>query len=159
MALPVSLRNKSLYTTLSSKHRCSRAKGGKIQTTINEAYEELKLREGGESGEVYEVLDTTPTVTTLTRAGPTSAADLQEIYDTTLSASSEALPGVDTIPPEINEEEKDDDLYYIGSFLGRSELNYYREYNYTSDKCNTWTMLGDCKILLMLSGYAKVFSY
>ena len=46
-----------------------------------------------------------------TRAGPTSAIELQEIYDTTLSASSQALPGVDPTPPEINEEEEDDDSY------------------------------------------------
>ena len=64
------------------------AKGGAIQTTNNEAYEEMKQGGGGggggggESGEAYEMMDIISNVTTPTKIGPTSAADLERMYET-----------------------------------------------------------------------------
>ena len=84
------------------------AEGDVIQTTSNEAYEEMKQGGGGgggESGEAYEMMDITPTVTIPTKVGPTSAADLEGMYETP-SASSQPLPAVPP-PPETNEKEED----------------------------------------------------
>ena len=85
------------------------AKGGAIQTTNNEAYEEMKQGGGGgggggESGEAYEMMDITPNVTTPTKIGPTSVANLEGMYETP-SASSQPLPAVPP-PPETNEKEE-----------------------------------------------------
>ena len=55
------------------------------------------------------MVGTTPTVTTPTRAGPMSVTNLQEIYNTILSASRQPLPDVAPTPPDINEEEESDD--------------------------------------------------
>ena len=69
------------------------AKGGMIQTSSNEAYDEMKQGGGGrgggggESGEAYEMMDVTPTVTTPTKINLTSAADPEWMYETP-SASS-----------------------------------------------------------------------
>ena len=87
------------------------AEGDVIQTTSNEAYEETKQGGGGggggegESGEAYEMMDVTPTVTTPTKTGPISAADLEGMYETPF-ASSQPLPAVP--PPETNEKEEED---------------------------------------------------
>ena len=61
---------------------------------------------GGEGGEAYEMVDITPTVTAPTRIGPTSAADLEGMYETPF-APSQPLPAV----PPSNEEE--DDVYEV----------------------------------------------
>ena len=89
------------------------AKGGAIQTTSNEAYEKMKQGRGGEgeSGAAYEMMDITPTVTTPTKTGPTSGADLEGMYETP-SASSQPLPAVPP-PPETNEKEEEDGVYEI----------------------------------------------
>ena len=80
------------------------AKGDAIQTTSNEAYEDTKQGRGGETREAYEMMDITPTVTTPTKSGPTSAADLEGMYEAP-SASSQPLPAVPS--SETKEEEKD----------------------------------------------------
>ena len=87
------------------------AEGDVIQTTSNEAYEETKQGGGGgggegESGEAYEMMDVTPTVTTPTKTGPISAADLEGVYETPF-ASRQPLPAVPP-PPETNEKEEED---------------------------------------------------
>ena len=90
------------------------AKIGAIQTTSNEAYEEMKQGGGGgggESGEAYEMMDITPNVTTPTKIGPTSGADLEGMYETP-SASSQPLP-VMLPPPETNEKEEEDGVYEV----------------------------------------------
>ena len=100
---------------ISFAHRSgsTEVKGGAIQTTSNEAYEEMKQggRGGGESGEAYEMMDVTPTVTTPTKTGPTSAVDLEGMYETP-SASSQPLPAVPP-PPETNEKEEEDGAYEV----------------------------------------------
>ena len=89
--------------------RRSDAKGDAIQTTNNEAYEVMKQGGGGggggRGGEAYEMVDITPTVTAPTKTGPTSAADLDGMYETPF-APSQPLPAVPP-PPETNEEEED----------------------------------------------------
>ena len=87
------------------------AKGGVIQTTSNEAYEEMKQGGGGGGGEAYEMMDITATVTTTTKIGPTSAADLKGMYETP-SASSQPLPAVPPLP-ETNEKEEEDSVYEV----------------------------------------------
>ena len=87
------------------------------------------------------MVGTTSTVTTPTRAGPMSVTNLQEIYDTILSASRQPLPDVAPTPPDINEEEENDDSYR-GPFLGRSELNYCIFYiNVILGQCYTYRWL------------------
>ena len=92
------------------------AKGSAIQTTNNEAYAEMKQGGGGgggggESGEAYEMMDVTPTVTTPTNTGPTSAASLEGMYETP-SASSQPLPAMPP-PPDTNEKEEEDSVYEV----------------------------------------------
>ena len=93
------------------------AKDGAIQTTSNEAYEEMKQGGGGggggegESREAYEMMDVTSTVTTPTTIVPTSAADLEQMYETP-SASSQPLPAVPP-PPETNEKDEEEGVYEV----------------------------------------------
>ena len=47
-----------------------------MQTTSNEAYEDMKQGRGGQTCEIMD--DVTPTVTTCTKISPTSVADLDE---------------------------------------------------------------------------------
>ena len=89
------------------------AKSGAIQTTSNEAYEEMKQGGGGRrggGGEAYEMMDVTPTVTKPTKTGLTSA-DLEGMYETP-SASSQPLPAMPP-PPESNEKEEEDGVYEV----------------------------------------------
>ena len=60
---------------------------------------------GGESGEAYEMVDITTTVTTPTKIAPTSAAGLERMYETPF-VPSQPLPAVPP-PPETNEKEED----------------------------------------------------
>ena len=99
-----------LYIFVSFAHRSGsmEGKGGATQTTSNEACEEMKQGGGGgggggESGEAYEMMDVTPTVTTPTKISSTSAIDLDE----TLSVSSQPLPAVPSPSFETNEKEED----------------------------------------------------
>ena len=60
---------------------------------------------GGESGEAYEMMDVTATVTTPTKIGSTSTVYLEGMYETP-SGPSQPLPAV-PLPPETNEKEED----------------------------------------------------
>ena len=83
----------------------SKEKGGDaINTSSNEAYEEMK-QGGGEQGEAYEMMDITPTVTTPT---PTAPADQEGMYEIP-SASSQPLPAIP--PEEAKEKEEEDGVY------------------------------------------------
>ena len=85
----------------------SKEKGGDaIKTSSNEAYEDMKQGGGGEQGEAYEMMDSTPTVTTPTPAAP---ADQEGMYEIP-SASSQPLPA---IPPEEAKEKEEEDGVYL----------------------------------------------
>ena len=57
------------------------------------------------------MMDVTPTVTTPSKSSPTSAADLEGMYETP-SASSQPLPAVPPLP-ETNEKEEEDGVYEV----------------------------------------------
>ena len=76
-----------------------------IQTTSNEAYEEMKHRM--ESGEAYEMAYVTAIASSPTKSDPTYTADLEGLYDAP-SATSEPLPDV---PASSETQEQDTGVY------------------------------------------------
>ena len=93
------------FVSFSHRSDSTEAKCGAPQTTSNETCEEMKQGGGGggESGEAYEMMDVTPTVTTPTKFGSKSATDVDE----TPSASSQPLPTVPSPSFETNKNEED----------------------------------------------------
>ena len=76
-----------------------------IQTTSNEAYEEMK--HGMESGEAYEMTYVTATAGSPTKSDPTYNADLEGLYDAP-SAINEPLSDV---PASPETQEQDTGVY------------------------------------------------